>query len=130
MEALTTIEAVKQLAPNAFKAISDDTINALIATATAQVLADGFPDSTTTYDGIGIKIRELACKALTCHLATLDNASAQGIASEKVSVIERTYIDRSTPKWYEQRPWGQLYHMLYLEYAGGNGYVDERVILH
>lgn len=115
---LATVEEVKLTAPDLLEGLSDDTINALIGDATLQVLADGFPAEVTSFEGIKIPIRELATRYLTCHLASMDSkANAEGIASEEVSVIKRSYRSGMGRDWLSSSIWGLMYLRLYKRYA-------------
>lgn len=128
-KALTNVDDVRKSAPDLTKGMPDDTISIYIEDATMQVLADGFPKTVRSSDGIEVPIRELACRYLTLHLATMDTKAGAGIASEKVDVLERTYVNKTIKDWLNSSTWGQMYRRLFLRYAS-NGLASDRVILH
>ncbi|MBP2057891.1 hypothetical protein J2Z60_001066 [Lactobacillus colini] len=130
MNPLTTLEEVKATAPELTSDKSDETLTALINDATIQVLADGFPEYVNQ-GRVRVPIQELATRYMTLHLASMDSeASAKGIASEKVSVIERTYRSKiNVQGWLNTSTWGQMYLRLYKQFANG-GRAHVAVIQH
>lgn len=120
-----TINDVRPLASEFLENVSDDTLKALIHSATVFTLADGFPQPL---DGIWDDITLEAIKYLTIHMATMDTDSGQGITSEQVATLKTTYESRITKDWLHSSVWGLLYYRLWRLYGGG--LVRHAVIMH
>lgn len=115
----TTPEVLKATAPDLTYGLSDDTLNQLITDARLQVLASGFPKVVESADGEQVPIREIATRDLALHLVTMDDPAGEGIASEQVSVIQRTFVNKTNIGWLESSVWGQMYLYLLENYANG-----------
>lgn len=111
-----TVDDVKKLAPDLLQDATDDTVNALIKSATVFTLADGFPQPV---GGVWNAITIEAIKYLTLHMSTMDDSAGQGITSEQVSVIKTTYESKIGKDWLHSSVWGLLYYRLWKLYGGG-----------
>lgn len=111
----TTIDAVKNLAPDTFEDVAEATIQQYISDAHIKVTHDGF--STTDTD-----ILEMAERYLTIHKYIVGTSSTL-VSAEKVGPIQVTYFKAGSQdwlKWLQLTTWGANYYRLWSLY-GDNG---------
>lgn len=112
------IDDVKALGGEYVSDLSDDVVNSLVSNAHLIAVGDGFK-ADVLLDGT--PVLDMATKYMALHMmAVINSKSGQGITSEQVSVLKRTYADVSKAGWFDSSPWGQLYRHLYLLYGGGS----------
>ncbi|MFT8907396.1 MAG: DUF4054 domain-containing protein [Lentilactobacillus diolivorans] len=111
----TTIDAVKNSAPDTFEDVPEATIQQYISDAHIKVTHDGF--STTDTD-----ILEMAERYLTIHKYIVGTSSTL-VSAEKVGPIQVTYFKAGSQdwlKWLQLTTWGADYYRLWSLY-GDNG---------